>query len=97
MDEKENPRKGCAALVLITTPAPGWGSSDQAGVAATVSIRTSRSGLIRCQSGPVVGHIAGFSELGEQAAEAFGDAIVTVDFAVPATLPGVVGQLPLSQ
>src|SRR5260370_28387281 len=95
MEGKQNPRKGCAALVLITAPAPGWGSSDRAGVAASgASIRTGRSGR-DSTSGLIIGCVAGLCELGEQAAEAAGDALVTVDLAVPASLPGIVGQLPL--
>jgi hypothetical protein len=42
----------------------------------------------------VPGRVAGFSKFGEQAAEAFGNALVAVDFAVPAALPCVVGEPP---
>ena len=48
---------------------------------AAVSVRVLRQG-------------AGFAEVAEQAADAVGDALVAVDFTLPAAFHGIVGQLP---
>jgi len=39
--------------------------------------------------------VAGFAQLGEQGADPDGDALMAVDLAVPAALPGIGGKLAL--
>src|SRR5262249_38125495 len=59
----EDPRQGCAAVVLDHYPPPGWRSSDQASVAAIVRIRRrlvrreSRGTVPAAQVGPQAGQV----------------------------------------
>jgi hypothetical protein len=86
---RENPREGCAALVLVT--------------AVSAGLKQFGSGRRGCQChdthhsqrDPASRFSVGLAEFGQQSVDALGGALMAVDFALPASLSGVVGELGL--